>query len=226
METFKYYKRGEGELDTSNFPTLCLQTIITVEALDSKTFVSLFALQMYCEQIHIGPLKIKVIVEGYVDHMRGDKDLFIPSSIYSKLYRYEFTCLAVQHESTAYIQSAFLSKKELSNDINPLGKVMYIGADSSVPKFFPSVDAYATKVRTDGKVTSLDFDTSLIPWDVDSVVIVDDLLGGGATVDMLLKLIQDSGWKGYTNLWTRYNEGIHTSVFLSEFDNTYIGDKV
>lgn len=226
METFKYYKRGEGELDTSNFSALCLQSHITVESLDSKTFVSLLSLQMYMQQVCGFHSKIKVVVEGYVEHMRGDKDLFPTSSVYATLNRYEFICLAVQHESTAYVKSALLSKKELSKDVPSFGKVMYIGADSSVPKFFPSVDAYATKVRTDGKVTSLDFDTNLIPKGTQSIVIVDDLLGGGATVDMLRELIWSSKFKGYINLWTRYNEGIHAHEFLTKFDNSYIGDEV
>ena len=49
MESFKYYKRGQGELDTSNFNTLLEQGSLTVETLDSKTFVSLLAFNSYID---------------------------------------------------------------------------------------------------------------------------------------------------------------------------------
>jgi hypothetical protein len=230
MKTFNYYKRGKGELNTENFPDLTAQDAIRVRQLDSKTFVSLLALQLHKSQIsRCAPKKQTVYVEGYVEHMRGDKDEFPVSTIYSYLHSFNIICLSVQHESTFKITSGILTKKEIFGDLPHLDKesVLFIGADSSVPKFFPLVDGFATKTRTDGKVTSLSFNTDLDLNRVEDIVIVDDLLGGGATVQMLVDILKDNGFMGNISLWVRYNEDIHTSDFLcSNFFDWYIGDEV
>jgi len=100
-----------------------------------------------------------------------------------------------------------------------------VGADSSVPKFFPSIDTYANKVRENGKVVSLDFDMPK-KHQIKRVVIVDDLLGGGATVKMLVDKIKESGYKGEVYLWVQYNEGIHKGEFLNQFNGYYIGQDI
>ena len=227
METFNYYKRGKGELNTSNFVTLASQSSIVVYKMDSKTFVSLLALQMFKQQSRIKHCLQPVFVESYVEHMRGDKDVFPASTVYSTLNTFSFTCLAVQHESTGFIKSGFLSKKEVFSDIDvcPLSTT-FIGADSSVPRFFPGVDAFAVKEREGGKVLQLQFDTDLIDLNVADIVIVDDLLGGGATVQMLVGILRKEGYKGGISLWVRYNEGIHKDSFLNQFSKAYLGDEV
>jgi hypothetical protein len=229
MKTFNYYKRGKGELNTENFLDLAFQREIHVRQLDSKTFVSLMALQLYKSQSsRCAARKQTVYVEGYVDHMRGDKDKFPVSTIYSYLHSFDIVCLSIQHESTGYIKSDTLTKKEILGDLPTVNtdSVLFIGADSSVPKFFPQVDGFATKVRKDGKVTSLSFDTDL-DLDVYDIVIVDDLIGGGATVQMLVDILEDNGFGGDISLWVRYNEGIHKPEFLrSNFNDWYIGDEV
>jgi hypothetical protein len=230
MKTFNYYKRGKGELNTENFPDLVVQDAIHVRQLDSKTFVSLLALQLYKSQSsRCAARKQTLYVEGYVNHMRGDKDEFPVSTIYSYLHSFYVVCLSIQHESTGYIKSNILTKKEILGDLFHVNKesVLFIGADGSVPKFFPQVDGFATKVRKDGKVTSLSFNTDLDLSSVDCIVIVDDLLGGGATVQMLVDIIEDYGFIGDISLWVRYNEGIHVPKFLlSNFNYCYLGDEV
>ena len=47
MESFQYYKRGEGELNTSNFPAIVKQGRIVIDNLDCKTFFALSCLNQY-----------------------------------------------------------------------------------------------------------------------------------------------------------------------------------
>ena len=147
MVSFKYYKRGQGELDTSNFNTLLEQGSLTVET---------------------------------------------PQEIVSDL------------------------------EITPW-YTQYVGADSSVCKFFPRVDVQAQKVRLDGKVLSNQLEKP-IPQRVNRVVIVDDILGGGATVRMLVESLRKDGFTGEIYLWVRYNEAIHTEDFIDLFKGVYLGD--
>tara|TARA_R110000744_G_scaffold3989_6_gene14710 strand:+ start:1364 stop:2041 length:678 start_codon:yes stop_codon:yes gene_type:complete len=223
MESFKYYKRGQGELDTSNFNTLLEQGSLTVETLDSKTFVSLLAFNSYIDSKTF--TSFNVLVKGYVEHMRGDKDLFSVSSLYLTHLPYlNITCAAPQHESTAKIVSAKVEPQEIVSDleITPW-YTQYVGADSSVCKFFPRVDVQAQKVRLDGKVLSNQLEKP-IPQRVNRVVIVDDILGGGATVRMLVESLRKDGFTGEIYLWVRYNEAIHTEDFIDLFKGVYLGD--
>ena len=226
MEQFKYYKRGKGELDTSNFKTIALTLRLKVSTLDEKTFTSLLALNHYM-QITENSGTIRVVVEGYVAHLRADKDEYSPANLYLMLDRMEIDCLSVQHESTAKIKSATVDKLRVLEDLDRLSPwfTLFIGADGSVPKFFPDVDICARKVRENGKVTDMAFsmpETS----QAKQIIIVDDLLGGGATIQMLVDIIKASGFAGPIHMWVAYNEGFHTQEFLDQFASYNIGETV
>ena len=233
METFKYYRRGKGELDTSNFGAILAQGYVEVDRLDSKTVVTLLNFSIYLtmrgqsyEQTGVVfPLTIK----GYVDHMRADKDLHDPAELYLGMSLwYDVCCEQVQHDSRNGIVSAKIDKEDVLKDLSVIQHTwftQFVGADSSVPKFFPSVDKYATKVRENGKVVSLDYHMSK-DNEVHRLVIVDDIVGGGATVQMLVDKIKESGYKGEIFLWVQYNEGIHKESFLEQFEGYYIGQDI
>lgn len=219
--SFKYYKRGKGELDTSNFPELVEQGIV-IHHLDNRTLVSLWALNEYSSQ---RGKTVDVLVYGYVAHLRGDKDVFPVAQLYDVLTNLRFRVMDIQHESTATIRSSLMSYSEVCDTFDvSYDDVTIIGADASVPKFMPSVDLYASKVRVNGKVQSVEID--LTGLDDSPVVIVDDILGGGATIQMLVDRIRADGYTNPLYLWVRYNEGIHKPEFLEQFVDTYTGDEI
>lgn len=223
---FEYYKRGKGELNTSNFPNIVASGHLLVETLDEKTFMSLMALNEYMKLRKPGAV-IKVEVFGYVAHLRGDKDEYPPARLYELLDHMSIECQSIQHESTPVIKSATITKADVMRDL-PEATAWFtqlIGADGSVPKFFPEVDGCAQKVRANGKVTEMDFPTPL-PCSVKQIVIVDDLLGGGATIQMLVDIIRGSGFTGKIHMWVAYNEGFHKQEFLDQFDSYHIGVQV
>jgi len=226
MQEFKYYKRGKGELDTSNFPDIRRKGKVMVSNLDEKTYMSLSALQNYLETTN-DIICVTVVVMGYVAHMRSDKDVFATSRLYDKLTRLQFHCRSIQHESTESIKSAVISTASLIKDLPECSMwyTTFIGADGSVPKFCPEIKHTALKVREDGKVTDLEFDTSVVPEECD-VVIVDDILGAGATVQKLVNTLKKNNFKDEIHLWVRYNEGIHTQEFLDQFKSYYLGDEI
>ena len=220
MENFKYYRRGTGELDTSNFPDLIQQGYVHVETLNEKTFMSLMALND-CDI----PKGFMVIVEGYVAHLRADKDFYSPANLYRKLDRMEILCSSIQHEDTPEIKGAQITTSNICTDLGiSQWFTTFYGADKSVPKFAPFIVNSADKLRAFGKVVSLDFNAK--PPTKGRVVIVDDLLGGGATIQMLLDKLRNDGYTGEVFLWVAYNEGIHTTSFLDQFNGCFIGDRV
>lgn len=224
METLKYYKRGQGELDTSNFPEIAEQGELRIGNLDDRTLVSLMALNKFL--IHNGTKDVNVLCTGYVQHLRGDKDVFPVAQLYDDLMMLKFICERVQHESTDKIKSASVTKREVLSDL-ALGNdwfTAFIGADGSVPKFFPTIDKCAKKVRKDGKVTGMNFE--LGENALRRIIIVDDILGGGATVQMLVDKIRASGFDGDLYLWVEYCEGIHKPEFLDQFRECHKGSVI
>lgn len=233
-ETFKFYKRGKGELNTSNFPLILKQGSVDIPVLDAKYYQALalfdeYRYDQYLESDEDEYTKFKVLIEGYVHHMRADKDLVDPSKMYAEL-NYDYICEKVQHDSRNGINTAYRFKEEILKDLfaedhSGSWYTWFIGADSSVKNFFSEVDISAKKVRRDGKVVALSIgmgDTT----NIKRIIIVDDILGGGATVKMLVDNIRDKGYTGPMYLWTEYNEGIHSDELLSEFEHVYIGDTV
>lgn len=231
METFKYYKRGEGELDTSNFPSIVGQGEITVDVLDEKTFFSLFVLNDYLidygYESSIGP-KFPVNVRGYIYHMRGDKDVYWPAKVYDLLDNMLIRTEQIQHSNIATVTQPKLNKDTIYTDLGLTPwYTRFVGADGSVHKFMPDIDCESSKVRENGKVVSMKFDTKKVTdAKIDNVVIVDDILGGGKTVQMLVDIIRGSGYTGKLYLWVQYNEGIHPEDFTGQFDGVYLGDDI
>lgn len=228
MQTLKYYKRGQGELDTSNFPDIVNQGKLIIQNLDEKTFVSLLVLNEYMEtQAH---QMITIVVEGYVAHLRGDKDLYPPSILYGMLNNFVIVCNQIQHEVDGgyKLKISSIGLKEIQKSLTDLGwgTRKYIGADSSVPKFCPEITSCATKVREGGKVIKLDYEYLSVYDKYDNLIIVDDILGGGATVQMLVDKLKSHNKNANIHLWTQYNEGIHSELFLNQFKSYYIGDKI
>lgn len=225
MARFKYYKRGAGELDTSNFPQILEDGFVDCAKLDEKTFMSALALNKYLEKTRqVKPIKLYVI--GYVAHLRGDKDLFAVSDLYDLLNRIEIVCSSIQHESTEKVRSATITIKEIE-DIMGLdhGACFFIGADSSVPRFCPEITLCASKVRTSGKVTSLKIDTDFVP-DNEELIIVDDILGGGATIQMLVDKLRICGLSNPISMFVAYNEGFHSKGFEGQFSSFHAGDLI
>lgn len=231
---FKFYRRGTGELDTSNFHEIAKAGRVEVHHLDSRALVALDCLSDYLYgeylQNRLGyPMdKFVVVVTGYVCHMRADKDTYDPTQIYIS-FGISFDVRKVQHDSRNGIKSAVIHEDMLMSFTFLRGQepeyTRFVGADSSVHKFFPEVDVEAKKIRKDGKVVSLDLslgDTS----GTEAIVIVDDILGGGATIQMCVDRIKESGYKGDIFLWTEWNEGIHTEDFLKQFAGVYIGENI
>ena len=226
MEIFKYYKRGVGELDTSNFDEIINSGEMEVDRIDDKTFFSLLTLNTYLETEWFGN-DVTVTVRGYVANLRGDKDLFPPAVIYQLLTRLKIVCKSIQHESTDKIRTTTITKNTILTDLPKASQwfTAFVGADGSVPKFYPTIDSFATKVREGGKVVSLDYKMPSA-HDIRSVVIVDDILGGGATIQMLLDTIKSQGFTGTFHLWVAYNEGIHKPEFLEQFESHFIGNLI
>lgn len=227
MESFKYYLRGKGELDTSNFPQLVFQNYVVIDKLDEKTFVSLLSLNTYIKQCDPSPEeKFIVHIMGYVNHLRGDKDVFSVSSLYGLLDCMSIYTELIQHESTPDVPTPIINGDIVLQDLRNSSPwyTTFVGADASVPKFFPSCAFFAEKIREKGKVKSVSF--TLPDTKAKRIVIVDDILGGGATVQMLVDSIRKQGFTGEIALWVQYNEGIHTKDFLSLFNDYYIGDNI
>lgn len=225
---FKYYRRGTGELDTSNFPEIAAAGKVEVHHLDSRTVSALTSLDDFMFHNDYDAIDFTVVVTGYVCHMRADKDVWDPSDVYEAL-GFTFEVQKVQHDSRNGIVSAKINKDTLL-DFDMLNRktsyfTRFVGADSSVHKFFPDVDVEAQKIREDGKVVSLDLDLGDVS-NLKQVVIVDDILGGGATVKMCVDRIRESGYTGPIFLWTEWNEGIHTPEFLELFAGYYIGENI
>jgi len=221
MAAFKYYKRGAGELDTSNFPDILEAGEVEIERLDDKAFVSLFALNDFL----LGRGKITARVSGYVHNLRSDKDFYPVCQIYNRLEQINFAIEGVQHESTDAIKTAIINKNTIIEDLGLSMLFCYfVGADSSVHKFFPEVDLEASKVREDGKVTSLEVKKSYP--EKCRIIIVDDILGGGATINMLIDEFRLQGFDGEIYMWTAYNEGIHSEDLLRRFSGAYIGGSI
>lgn len=232
MENFNYYLRGKGELNTSNFLSIVEQGVIEVERLDEKTFMSLLALNHYIEEEFVKrgePFFMKVIVKGYVAHLRGDKDLQPVQVLYSYLKNLNIECLEIQHEQYPRFIHTKLGFTDICNDLQIKVTPWYtltIGCDGSVSKFFPGVGIQASKVRENGKVVDMDLKFKPKHSDISRIILVDDLIGGGATVQMLVDIIQDKGYEGELYLWTAYNEGIHDTTLLDQFTAHYIGENI
>lgn len=228
MQTFKYYKRGKGELDTSNFLEIAASGCVFVKTLDEKTFVSLLALNTFIGETSVTPGgKVAVIVDGYVAHLRGDKDVFPVAGLYSLLTHLELVPTSIQHERTDKVSQVFTCRSAILKDLPAMnGSVGFVGADKSVAKFMAQSTRCANKVREGGKVTSLTLDASGL-LDYDNLVIVDDILGGGATIYDVVKKLYEANYNGKLHLWVRYNEGIHNENELrGNFDSHYIGDEI
>lgn len=228
MEYFKYYKRGAGELDTSNFKEIANQGFVYVDKLDEKTFMSLLAMDRYItlNKAELKSYPFVTKVKGYVAHLRGDKDVFKVADLYGLLSYVFINCNNIQHESTEFVKSNIMNETQVLKDLEICPWFTHmIGADSSVPKFFPTIQSYATKVRKEGKVVSLDY-TIDFPDAIKRVVIVDDLVGGGATVQMLVDSLKNQGYKGEIYLWVAYNEGFHSQEFVDQFNGVYLGEEV
>jgi len=228
FETFKYYKRGQGELDTSNFPSILEQGVLHVDTIDSKTFVSLLAFNSWLGLQRNFINKFPVNVSGYVEHLRGDKDLYPVANIYQLLHLLDITCFQIQHESTDKIKSALISAFTIENSlgITSGNSIQYIGCDASVEKFTLGTLPCAKKVRVNGKVLRVDLSMNSLAPDTTAIVLIDDILGGGATVQMLYDIIRKTHPDLDIYLWVQYNEGIHTDEFLSQFKGYYIGDLI
>lgn len=223
---FKYYKRGEGELDTSNFHEILAAGELTIECLDEKTFMSLLALDQFYSRYGDLDSCLIVRVNGYVAHLRADKDVFNSAGLYHLLQNLKIECAKIQHESNGKVKSATIDAHKCYLDLDLACKVYQcVGADKSVQKFISGFIQCADKQRTDGKVVGLTFDAATLSESCD-IIIVDDILGGGATVQMLVDLIREAGLKNNIHLWVQYNEGIHTYEFLNQFDSYYTGDQV
>jgi hypothetical protein len=226
MEKFNYYKRGVGELNSSNFSKIWKQGHLNIETLDAKTFMSLSALSQWGLE-NRPHTKIGVTVAGYVEHLRGDKDLYPLGKLYNNLTNLGIMCNQIQHDtSIANLHYPTISEDEIIDQLPSVYEIpILIGADSSVKNFLPCVTLQAEKIRKNGKVTSLKFDTKLIGSSA-NIVIVDDILGGGATIQMLYNAIRAGGYTNDIHLWVQYNEGIHPDDFLVQFKSTYIGQKI
>lgn len=228
FETFKYYKRGQGELDTSNFPSILEQGVLHVDTIDSKTFVSLLAFNSWLGLQRNFINKFPVNVSGYVEHLRGDKDLYPVANIYQLLHLLDITCLQIQHESTPKIKSSIITPFMIETQLG-LDESKYlqgIGCDASVSKFMVGPLPCAKKVRVNGKVLRVDLSMNSLDPEAAAIVLIDDILGGGATVQMLYDIIRKSHPDLDIYLWVQYNEGIHTDEFLSQFKGYYIGDLI
>ena len=226
MAEFKYYKRGAGELDTSNFPDILAAGEVTIKTLDEKTFMSLLALNEYAREADEGQM-IRVKILGYVAHLRADKDEYQPARLYELLDHMALHCDSIQHESTEQIRSAMITKQDILRDLPKASSwfAMFVGADGSVPKFFPECDLCALKMRESGKVTDMSFPT-LPHTETKQIIIVDDLLGGGATIQKLVDIIRRDGFAGPIHMWVAYNEGFHKQEFLDQFESYHIGELV
>jgi hypothetical protein len=231
MSTFQYYKRGAGELDTSNFPELLANGYIEIQNLDEKTFMSLLTFNYWLDTVpsekYDNTSFFLVKIYGYVAHLRSDKDLFSPAKLYDLFTNLMFKVYNIQHESVPMIKSAQIGQEKILMAFPQLCPwfTTFVGADSSVHKFFPDVEYEAEKIRKDGKVISTELKIEW-PSAIRRVIIVDDLLGGGATVQMLVDTIREQGYEGEVYLWTAYNEGFHTDAFLSQFNGYYVGEEV
>ena len=227
--TFKYYRRGTGELDTSNFPEIVRAGVVAIDHLDSRTLAALQILSDYAWTVPTFK-GLRVIVGGYVCHMRGDKDVYDPSVAYEYLKEAGFTfeVLRVQHDSRHGIESGVITKRDVNKDLHTGNWfTRYLGADSSVHKFFPEVESEARKIRKDGKVTDLELDlTPESLKEVCNVVIVDDILGGGATIQACVDRLRELGYEGKLSLWVEWNEGIHKPEFLEQFTHVYLGRNI
>ncbi|MBL1421475.1 MAG: phosphoribosyltransferase [Alphaproteobacteria bacterium] len=231
MGMFKYYKRGKGELDTSNFPDLLEERIITIDVLDEKTFMSLLAFKTWSGLDGSTRHEFTVTIRGYVAHLRGDKDEFPVSELYERyLQGFYFKCLQIQHESTGIISSNTISPLEITEQLSDVhyAAPLFIGADGSVNKFFYHEHAAAIKNRTQGKVVSLDLYLKDLGENKTNrdFIIVDDILGAGATVKLLVDVIRRAGYTNPIHLWVQYNEGIHSDTFLDQFKSSYIGQEI
>lgn len=226
MYKFEYYLRGKGELNTSNFGEIVRQGEIRVEQLDEKTFMSLLALNSFISQRCRAEDRVTVKVYGYVSHLRGDKDVFPVGQLYEMLDMLDIICIQVQHESTSKIKSGVIGQEAILYDLGIITPwyTGFLGADESVVKFFPKVNYCAKKVRENGKVVCTEFSYNVNH--LKRIVIVDDILGGGATVVGLVKQLRENGFKGDLYLWTAYNEGIHGQDTLRLFRESYIGTNI
>jgi len=227
VKTFEYYKRGAGELDSSNFPLLVAQKKIVIEELRERDFVSLLTFNHYLLTKSSYSGKVRIVVKGYVAQLRSDKDYYGPFCLYDLLDRLDITCMAIQHESTDKITTGFIDSYQVVSDLLLSFKATdytLIGCDASVHKFFAEDIRCANKIREDGKVTSVELDTPPLKK---QIVLVDDLIGGGATIYQLVDVIRAAGYEGPLHLWVRYNEGIHDDSKLAAiFENVYIGDSI
>lgn len=238
---FKYYKLGQGELDTSNFDEIVENGWVSIERLGSKEFVSLLALNQYI--LENDYMSVQCFVQGYVYHMRSDKDLFNVSSLYRKLLpNINFKCRSIQHESNSKIKSGKLAwftvyGKSVSTFPELINKddLLIVNADKSVKKFrntFPNTKTLeCDKVRENGKVISMDVPTHTQTSNM-KYIIIDDLIGGGATITMIIaKLLTDYDvYPENIYLWVRYNEGIHNVSDFSNFgiplENLHFGEEI
>ena len=80
-------------------------------------------------------------------------------------------------------------------------------------------------MRENGKVVSLDIELKDID-NYDQIIIVDDILGGGATIQMLIDEIIVYNYSSDIHLWVAYNEDIHSEEFLDQFDSCYLGEEI
>lgn len=234
MRGFKYYKRGTGELDTSNFPQIAQDGSVGVDTIDDRTLVSMMALNDWVDKRNISVERgvpgatrirsIKVVVSGYVAHMRGDKDEYPVAFLYDRMTNLNIHCCGIQHESTAKIRGNMINAQDIMEHFDLTGNPYFIGADTSVPKFCTGIDQCAVKVREDGKVISSNIDILDLPEN-ETIVIVDDILGAGATVQQVIDQVSSIAPRNLL-LWVAYNEGIHPKGFIKQFDKVYLGDLI
>lgn len=233
MEKFKYYRRGTGELDTSNFPDILESGRILIDNLDARAFVSLLAFKNYAQNtLNRKHQYFTLYVRGYVEHLRGDKDEFQVSNLYRDYLRPMFKIVVQQpqHEDTSAIQGGLVFRDTIRKDlrISPRNEIVLIGADSSVERFCPEVDYSFSKVRKNGKVVKVTPPAGFpeVFPESSTLVIVDDILGGGATIQQVVDTKSVLEHHGDIGLWVAANEGIHSSKLILHFDKTYIGKTV
>ncbi len=60
----------------------------------------------------------------------------------------------------------------------------------------------------------------------ENIIIIDDILGGGATIQAVHDIIKNNHPEKNIYLWVAYNEGIHSGRFLEQFTGYFIGDEI
>lgn len=186
MKTLKIKKYYSGEIKTDNMKDfLNKETHLKIENFNNETLLYLLALDEFLVSRHNLGIKSSVIAHcGYIPYLRDDKDITQISNFISRMQLINFITPLPPHRQISNVTYDSIIFDNILKKHYEQGYTL-IGGDKSASKYTNLPHIKTDKIRKNGKVKSVKI-KDFVPNPTNKYLIFDDILGGGATVQMII----------------------------------------